>query len=513
MKNKILTKYAGKVALGTLLSRVLGYTRDMLVANLFGTGMFADAFYAAVRIPNLFRRVFGEGSFSAAFIPIFNKYLNEKERTSTQNFLNAVFSSLFLILIIVSVLGMFFAPVFTKIFAGGFLDNPAKMQLTMKITRLMFPFIFFICLAAFLLAILNTLYSFFLPALAPAALSFSEILYIFFIAPVIVSGSQIKGLAVSVIAGGVLHFFIQYPRLKSLGWNLRFKLNLKHPGVRKIMFLMIPSIIGLSADQVNALVDSRCASSLGQGSVSALYYSNRLMQMPLGIFGIALATVSLPIMSNAYLKNDMLSFKGSLSYSIRFAIFTLFPSAIGLMVIGLPVVKLLFEHGKFDALGSITTNNTLFYYSLGLPAYALVKIFANAFYSFQDTKTPAKTAIWTMILHIVLCFVLMYQIGVGGLALATSLSSYFNLLLLIIYLKKRIGKLNRKQILFSFLKTLLASVIMGIVSYNVCKISDNLFISVPISIVSGITIFILVLYTLKSEELKTILSNVVSGKT
>jgi len=513
MENKTLTKYAGKVALGTTLSRILGYIRDMLVANLFGTGVFADAFYAAFRIPNLFRRIFGEGSFSAAFIPVFNEYLNGKKKTLTQDFLNVVFSTLFLILIIISVFGMFFAPVFTKVFAGGFSDNPMKMQLTIEITRLMFPFIFFICLASFLLAILNTLHTFFLPAVAPAILSFSEVFYIFLIAPVIVPNSQIKGLAVSVIIGGILHFFVQYPKLKNLGWNLKFKLDLKHPGVRKIIFLMIPSIIGLSADQVNALVDSRCASSLGQGSVTALYYSNRLMQMPLGIFGLAIATVSLPVMTNAYSKNDMLTLKESLSYSIRFTIFTLFPAATGLMVIGLPIVKLLFERGKFNSLGSIMTNDALFYYSFGLPAYALVKIFANAFYSFQDTKTPAKTAIWAVVLHIMLCFVLMYQIGVGGLALATSLSAYFNLLLLIIYLKRRIGGLNLQRILLSFLKTFLASIIMAIVSYNVCKISKKLFISVPVSIVSGIIIFILVLYALKSEELKAVLFNIVSGKT
>ncbi|GMO64137.1 MAG: murein biosynthesis integral membrane protein MurJ [Endomicrobiia bacterium] len=512
MENKTLTKYAGNVALGTMLSRILGYIRDRLVANLFGTSMFADAFYAAFRISNLFRRIFGDGSFSVAFVPVFNEYLNGKERALTQNFLDAVFSALCLILIIVSVLGMFFVPVFTKIFAGGFSDDPVKMQLTIEITRLMFPFIFFICLASFLLSTLNTLHTFFLPAVAPAALSFSEVFYIFLIAPIIVPGSQIKGLAVSVVVGGLVHFFVQYPKLKSLGWNLKFKLNLKHPGVKKIISLMIPSIIGLSADQVNILVDSGCASSLGQGSVTALYYSNRLMQMPLGIFGLALATVSLPVMSNAYSKNDILTLKESLSYSIRFTIFTLFPAATGLMVIGLPIVKLLFEGGKFDCLGSVMTNNALFYYSLGLPAYALVKIFANAFYSFQDTKTPVRTAIWAMALHIILCFVLMYRMGVGGLALATSLSAYFNLLLLIIYLKKRIGRLNIQQILFSFLKTLLASVITGIVSYNVCKISERLFISVPISIISGVMIFVLVSYILKSEELRVVLFNIVSGK-
>jgi len=508
MENKTLARYAGKTALGTILSRVLGYVRDMLVASLFGTGMFADAFYAAFRIPNLFRRMFGEGSFSAAFIPVFNEYLNGKERTVTQDFLNTVFTALVLILMVISVLGMFFAPVITRIVAGGFSNDPEKMQLTIELARLMFPFIFFVCLASFLLATLNTLHSFFLPALAPASLSFSEVFYILAVAPMIIPESQIKGLAVSVIVGGLVHFLIQYPKLKDLGWHLKFKLNLKHPGVKKVIFLMIPSIIGLSADQINALVDSRCASSLGQGPVSALYYSNRIMQMPLAVFGLALATVSLPAMSNAYAQKDIKALKKSLNYSIRFSIFALFPAAAGLIAIGLPIIKLLFEYGKFDSFGSIMTNDALFYYSLGLPAYAAAKIFANAFYSFQDTKTPVKTAIWTMILHVVLCFMLMYQIGVGGLALATALSAYFNLLLLVVYLKKRIGKLGLKQILFSSLKVLLASIITGIVAYNMCKISVNLFISVPVSVVSGSIVFIVISYILKSEELKIILSDI-----
>jgi putative peptidoglycan lipid II flippase len=503
MENKTLAKRAGKTAFGTILSRILGYIRDMLVANLFGTGMFADAFYAAFRIPNLFRRMFGEGSFSTAFIPVLSEYLHKKEKSEVQNFLSTAFTILLLILVVISVLGMFFSPILAKIVAGGFSNDPEKMQLTIELARLMFPFILFMCLAAFLLAVLNTLHSFFLPAFAPSSLSFSEIFYMLAIAPVIVPGNQIKGLAVSVIIGGALHFFIQYPKLKSLGWHLKFKLDLKHPGVRKIFFLMIPSIIGLSVDQINALVDSRCASSLGQGPVSALYYSNRLMQMPLAIFGLALVSVSLPVMSKAFAQKDMTTLKNSLNYSVRLTVFTLLPAAGGLMVIGLPIVKLLFEHGKFSSSGSIMTNNALFYYSLGLPAYALSKIFANAFYSFQDTKTPVKVAIVAMILHVILCIALMYPMGVGGLALATAVSSYFNFILLAVYLKKRIGKLGIKQILFSSLKSLMAAVVTGITAWNVCKISENLFVSVPTAIILGLIAFVAVSYILKSEELKT----------
>ncbi len=525
MEHKQLTKNAGKTAFGTSISRVLGYVRDMLVANLFGAGMFADAFYAAFRIPNLFRRLFGEGSFSAAFVPVFSEYLHTKDKSETQKFLNATFTALLLVLLVITVLGMFFAPVLVKIIAWGFTDDPEKMQLTIELTRLMFPFIFFVCLAAFLLAILNTLHSFFLPALAPAALSCSEIVYMLALAPLFSPGNQIKGLAISVIAGGALHFVLQYPKLKTLGWHLKLQFKTvtsadkdtianeekqanpalpfyKHPGIKKIAFLMIPSVIGLSVDQINSFVDTICASFLASGSITSLYYSNRLMQLPLAIFGLALASVSLPAMSKAYAQKDITTLKNSLNYSVRFTIFTLLPAAVGLMVIGLPVVKLLFEHGKFDAAASLMTNQALFYYSLGLPAYAMAKIFANAFYSFQDTKTPVKTALWSMILHVILCVLLMYPMGVGGLALATAVASYFNLLLLVLRLRKRIGKLGLKKIVTSSLKSVVAAIATGTAAYFAVQVSDNLFISVPAAIIAGLAAFFIFSFLLKSEELK-----------
>ncbi|MDR1695721.1 MAG: murein biosynthesis integral membrane protein MurJ [Endomicrobium sp.] len=517
MEHKTLTKNAGKTAFGTFLSRLLGYARDMLVANLFGAGMFADAFYAAFRIPNLFRRLFGEGSFSAAFIPVFSEYLHTKEKSETQKFLNAVFTALAAVLVIVSVLGMFFAPVLVKIIAWGFTNDPEKMQLTVELTRLMFPFIMFICLAAFLMGILNTLHSFFLPAFAPSALSMSEIFYMLAIAPMLGGGNQIKGLAVSVIFGGALHFIIQYPQLKALGWRLKLQLGIrsqesgvnggkampfyKHEGIKRIGLLMIPSIIGLSVDQINSFVDTICASFLAGGSITALYYSNRLMQLPLAIFGLAFASVSLPAMSKAYAQKDIAALKDSLNYSVRFAVFTIMPAAAGLIAIGLPAVRLLFEHGKFDYAASLMTSSALFYYSLGLPAYAMAKIFANAFYSFQDTKTPVKAAMWAMFLHVILCVILMYPMEVGGLALATSAASYFNVLILVIYLRKRIGKIGLKKILFSSLKSFAAAVLTAVAAFYACKISPILFISVPAAIISGAAVFFVSAKILKAEEL------------
>jgi putative peptidoglycan lipid II flippase len=478
----------------------------MLVASVFGVGAVADTFYVAFRVPNLFRRMFGEGSFTAALVPVFSGYINTKSKIETQKFLSAVFTMFLFVLIAVCILGILFAGNIVRIVASGFSSNPGKIKLTIELTKLMFPFVIFIGLATFLLAILNVLHSFFIPAIAPAMSNFSGIFYMLVIAPFIfLQDDQIKGLAISIVVGGLLHFFLQYLKLKDLGWCLKFKIDLRHPGIRKIAFLMLPSIVGLSVDQVNAVVDSRYASFLGNGSVTALYYSNRLMQMPLAVFGLAFASVSLPDMSKAYAKKNMLALKNSFSYSARFTVFTLFPAATGLMVIGLPIVKLLFEHGKFDFLASLMTSNALFYYSLGLPAYAIAKISANVFYSFQDTKTPVKIAILSMILHIILCVFLVRPMGVDGLAFATALSSYFNFFLLTLCLKFRIGRLGLKKILFSAFKSFFASIITGIVAWSVCKISKDLFISVPAAVISGIISFILASYVLKSEELRILM--------
>jgi putative peptidoglycan lipid II flippase len=534
MEQNILTKNAGKTAFGTVLSRILGYIRDMLVANLFGAGMFADAFYAAFRIPNLFRRLLGEGSFSAAFVPVFSRYLHTGEKKETQRFLNAVFTALLALLTIISVLGIIFSPILVKIIAWGFTSDPEKMALTVELTRLMFPFVFFICLAAFLLAVLNTLNSFFLPAFAPSALSMSEILYILALAPMLISTNQIKGLAVSVIAGGALHFFIQYPKLKALGWSLRlqFKINAvdnipsspllssaatgkteqsaavtpalpfyRHPGIKRIAFLMIPSVIGLSVEQINSFVDTICASFLASGSITALYYSNRLMQLPLAVFGLALATVSLPALSKAYAAGDMKTFKDSLNYSVRFSVFALLPAAAGLISIGLPCVRLLFEHGKFDYAASVATNDALLFYSLGLPAYAIAKILANAFYSFQDTKTPVKAAAAAMILHVILCVVLMRPMGVAGLALATAAASYLNIAVLIVILRKKIGGIGFSKIFFSALKSFAAAILTAIAAFYVCRSAQNPFIAVPLSICCGTLVFFTTSKILKSEEI------------
>ncbi len=503
---KKIIKYAGSVSAGTMVSRIFGYIRDMLVAYMFGAGMFADAFYAAFRIPNLIRRMLGEGSFSAAFIPVFSEYLHTKTKSETQKLINVVFTLLFVVLLVITILGMFFSPLLVKIIAYGFTSDPEKLQLTIELTRLMFPFLLFICFAAMLLALLNTLSYFFIPAIAPANLSFAEIIYILALAPLLSPGNQIKGLAISVIFGGLGHFLMQYPTLRNLGWKLSFDFHFNHPGIKKIIFLMIPSIIGISVDQINTFVDTICASFLGNGAITALYYSNRLMQLPLAIFGLAMATVSLPMMSKSVATKNLEELKETLNFSIRISIIALLPATIGLMAIGLPIIQVLFERGKFDNFASLLTNKALFYYVLGLPAFAITKIFANTFFSFQDTKTPVKIAFEVMFVHVILCVVLMKPLGVGGLALATSLCAYMNVFMLFYKLKKKIGKIGARKILVSSIKALIASILMGTIAYQIMQIKVlPMIIALIISIICSIISFIILLKILKSSEIEQIL--------
>ncbi len=465
---KHITKSAGVVAGGTTVSRILGYIRDMLVAHVFGASIFADAFYAAYRIPNLLRRLLGEGAVSAAVIPVLSEYYYQKESKKTTELINSLLTALIIILSIVTVLGMIFSKQLVTLIAYGFTDTPEKIELTTTLTRLMFPFLFFISLAALALGILNTAGKFFIPSVAPASLSISEIMYILAVAPLLAPDNQIKGLAISVMIGGAGQFLAQAPHIMKLGFKIRPCFKFNNPGFKKITYLMLPTTLGMSVDQINSFVDTICASFLPLGSITALYYSNRVMQLPLAIFAIAVATVSLPSMSISVAKNDVADLKETINYSIRLLLFAILPSMLGLMILGLPIIKLLFERGEFRHSASLMTYSSLFFYSFGLPAYAVVKIFASAFYSYKETKTPVKVAAAAMIINAILNVILMYQFEVGGLALATAIASYFNATWLFIILRRKIGRIGAKKILKTFVKII-------IISFSMCALTWILF--------------------------------------
>lgn len=494
-------KRLGAFTTATLLSRILGYIRDALVASHFGGGVVTDAFYAAFKVPNLLRRFLGEGSMTAAFVPVFTDVQNKEGKKEANVLLNSLLTGLILILIVIVSLGMIFAPAVAKLVAWGFEDDPEKMQLTIELVRIMFPFLLVVSLAALITAVLNSCGRFFTPAVAPSGLSIAEISFIVLLASQM--ESPVHGLALSAVIGGLLHFLWQIPSLYKEGFHLKLIRPFKHPRVKLVFLLMIPTILGLAADQVNSFVDQFCASFLRDGSITALYNSNRVMQLPLALFGIAVASVALPALSKSSSDGNLKEFKDTLNFSLRIANFVLIPSFIGLAVLGYPIIQVLFQRGLFTQEYSELTFNALLPYALGLPAYSAVRIMATAFYARKNTKTPVRIALWSMGLHVVLNFFLMFKLEVAGLALSTAISAWFQASVLFVLLRREVGNVGGTAIAMSFMYGTGAGLLMGIICWGVANwllISYSLYLRVFVSIGAGIFFYFISAKVLKIRE-------------
>lgn len=498
------TKRLGAFSSATLLSRILGYIRDALVAAVFGGGGVTDAFYAAFKIPNLLRRFLGEGSLTAAFVPVLNDVLHKEGKEEANRFFSALFSGLLGLLIVLVGLGMVFAPQIAQVVAWGFTRDPEKLRLTADLLRLTCPFLLFVSLAALVAAALNSSGRFFIPGIAPSGLSIAEITFISFVLLHVASPS-IHGLAISAVVGGMIHFLWQLPALFREGFQLKFANPFSHPKVKTVFYLMIPTVLGLSSDQVNSFVDQFAASFLREGSITALYNSNRVMQLPLALFGIAVASVALPSLSKAISQNNMPEFKNTLNFSIRIANFVLIPSFFGLAVLGLPIIEALFEHGKFTPEHTQLTYLALVPYCFGLPAYSTMKILASSFYSLKDTKTPVRISLWAMAANVVMVYFLMWPFEVAGLATAAALSAWGQAIALFWFLRKRVGRLGGNDIFKSFAFGSLAGLFMGILcwimAYVVLK-NFSVYFRVGISIVTGVGFYVLLAKLLRIKELR-----------
>ena len=492
-------------------SRILGFVRDVLIASHFGTGIFAQAFFAAFRIPNLMRRLFGEGALSASFIPVFTGELSKKGKDEAWNLAISVFNILAIVLAGIVLFGMIFSPLITRIIVPGFARSPEKLELTSRLLRIMFPYLFFIALAALMMGILNSLRHFAAPALAPIILNVSMITFlIFFVKKV---DEPAIGLAIAVIVGGVGQLGIQVVTAIKKGMPLGRRFVLYHPLVKRIVLLMMPATFGVAIYQINIFVDGICASyesMVGDGAIAALWYANRLVQFPLAIFGLAMATAIFPQMARSVSKNDLRSLGENVSFGLRTVFFLTIPSAIGLMILRKPIISVLFERNEFNQYSTGITSSALLYYCIGLFAYAGVHILSRSFYSLQDMRTPVKVASYAMITNIILNLSLMWPLKVGGLALATSLSSMLNLCLLSHFLRKRIGSFGGRKIIFSYLKILLASAIMGFLLLVVMRklpLADSSlreFAHLLFLIFIGFSSFIIMSLILKFDELKTL---------
>ncbi len=477
----------------------------MVIAMAFGSSASADAFFVAYRIPNMQRRILGEGAVTAAFIPVFTETLTLKGEHAAWKMTANLFNILLIVLSLASLTILIFSPAVISVFAPGFLDEPGKFELTVKLTRWMAPYLFFIGLAAFCMGILNTLKVFALPAATPILQNIVMILSVLIIAPKM--EEPIMGLAIGVLVGGALQLAIQLPAVFKKGMRFQKTLNFKQNEIIKITKLMGPVILGLAVYELNIMVDTLLASLLPGGSISYLYYGNRLVQLPLGIFAIALGVVLLPTLSGQAAKGNLKQLIQTLGFSIRLILFVTIPATVGLIMLREPIVNTLWERGEFLPSTTEGTAIALLYYSIGLCAYSGVKIIAPAFYSLQDTKTPAKIGIYSMVLNIFLNLILMGPLQHGGLALATSLAALFNVALLIHHLRKRLGLIGGKKILNSTLKMLSSAIAMGFVTY-LCResffhVSDPFstrLLALVACIFFGILVYALISHFTKNEE-------------
>jgi len=446
---------AGVIGVATLLSRILGFVRDMVLARLFGAGAAADAFFVAYRIPNLLRELFAEGSMSAAFIPVFSEYLTKRTKRDAWELASAAFTTLLTILTGVCLLGILAAPWIVSLIAPGFSGNAERQALTVLLTRIMFPYLLFIGLAALAMGVLNSVRSFAAPAFSPVLFNIAIIASAFLLAPLF--AEPILAVAVGVVIGGFAQFLSQMPALQKAGLLFGWRFNFAHEGVRRIGWLMAPALIGLSVTQINILVSTILASYF-PGGPTYLFYGMRLIHFPLGIFGVALATALLPSLATQAAKGELDALRGTLGFGLRLIFFVIFPAMVGLILLRIPIVHLFFEHGRFTAVDTQGTAAAVLAYAVGLWAFAGVRIVVSAFYSLQDTRTPVKVAAAALSANVALSLFLMGPLRHAGLALATSVSAVLNMVMLVILLDRRLGPFDWDAIARSHLRVLLAAV-------------------------------------------------------
>jgi putative peptidoglycan lipid II flippase len=455
-----LIRSTAAVAGPTLVSRVLGYVRDLLQAYYLGTGHAADAFTIAYTIPNLFRRLTGEGALTPAFVPTFAGLRRAGDRARLWAFGRAAFWDLALVMAAVTAAGIVFAPGLVKVIAYGFGDVAGKWPLTIHMTRVMFPYLFFITLAALASGMLNACGRFLVPASTPILFNVAVIAAVAGWA----SGAREPALvfAAGVVIGGVLQLALQVPFLWREGLRFRFAPDFRDPDVRRVGRLMVPGVFGASVYQINFALSRMFASGLEKGSASALYYASRIEELTLGLFSIALAAALLPAFSEQVAARDLGELKRTLGFSLKLTALVSFPAAAGLMALNAPIMRTLFERGRFDPGSTALAGSCLLFFAVGLPFVSGVKVVAPAFFSLKDTRTPVLLGVAVMAVNAALSFALMGRLRAGGLALALSLSQVLNFGLLLVWLEKKIGPTGKAAWVPSAARAAAAAAAMGV---------------------------------------------------
>ena len=476
--HRTLFKSTAVISGMTFISRIFGYVRDAVIFIFLGATGSTDAFFVAFRIPNFLRRLFAEGAFSQAFIPILSEYKEKRSNQELQTLINHVSGTLGLILVLITAVGVIFAPILIYIFAPGFIDEPHRFDLAAQMLRITFPYILFISLTALSGSILNTFNRFAVPAFTPTLLNLSLIAVTLWLAPKL--EQPVVALAWGVFIAGVAQLLFQIPFLYKLGYLPRFKLHGAKEGVRKIIRLMLPAIFGSSVVQINLLINTLIASFLAVGSISWLYISDRFVELPLAIFGVATATIILPRLSKQFVNNSTAGFNQTLDWALRLSLLIAVPSMLGLILLAKPILTSLIQYREFTALDTLMASMSLMTYAFGLPAFILIKVLAPGFYSRQDTKTPVKIGIIAMFCNIVLNigFVLAWSHWQltgphAALALATSISAYVNAALLFKKLKSMASISLQTGWLKYITQISLGTLVMSVVLYFVLPSTEQ----------------------------------------
>lgn len=467
-----LVRSAGVVSLAVFMSRITGLLRESVMAGLFGAHMVYDAFTQGFRIPNLTRDLFAEGALSSAFVPTFTEYLATKGKEEAARLANLVATALILIVGAVCVLGVIFAPQLVHLIASGDTAVPGKFELAVTMTRIMFPFLLLVALAAQAMGVLNASNRFGVPAMASTffnigSVGFGIVLGVW-LGPAL-HLSRIEGMAIGVVLGGALQLCWQLPSLHRLGYRFRPEFDWSHPGMVKIFRLMVPAILGNAAVQINVMVNTNFASTISDpvsglnGPVSWLTYAFRFMQLPLGLFGVAMASATLPSISRSAATGQMDEFRKTLSHSLGMVFLLTLPSSVGLAVLGKSIIGAIYQHGSFSAYDTQRTALALSYYAIGLTGYAALKVLTPAFYALGDARTPMLVSLGSIVVNYAAASTMIRVAGLGhaGLALSTSAVALFGFVILFLILRRRIGGIHGRLLGAQFAKISLAALAMA----------------------------------------------------
>ena len=446
----------------TFVSRFFGYIRDSRIAFLLGTGDMADAYTIAYRIPNLIRRIVGEGAIASAFIPVFSEYLSAGKRKEAWEFANIMLAATMVFFTVVTVLGILLSPWIVPVFAYGFNVAPGKFELTTILNRIMFVYIALISLSALASSVLQSFNRFAAPAMAPVVLNLSVIAFSFltgfFSNPAI-------AMAVGVVVGGVLQVAIQLPGLIGAGWRLQWIWDLAHPGVRRVTTQLVPRLFAVGIVHIDVLIGSQFAASMLPGSVASITFADRVMELVLGGYVVAMSTAILPLLSRQAVERRIGELKTTLNFAIRLVLFVTLPASVGLVLLRKPIIQVLFERGEFTSTSTELTAWALLFFAMGLPGFAMVKIIVQAFYALHETRAPVIVASISLSLNIVLNFLFFHPLRNGGPALATSLSAVFDVVALTTIFRWRFGAIGMREVAKSGWKFGGAAAVMGVAAW------------------------------------------------